>query len=180
MNKALLLIDIQNDYFPGGNWELFEPDKAVQNARKALMAFRDMGLPVIHVQHVNLREGAAFFLPDTQGVEIHKALTPIPGESIVVKHAPNSFFKTELLKILQEKNISQLVVCGMMTHMCIDTTVRAAKDYGLSVQLIQDACATKELSFGGRKLSADEVNHVYFASLDKMFADIISIDGLCL
>lgn len=180
MSKALLLIDIQNDYFSGGRSELVEPEKALDNALKVLTMFRDKDMPVIHVQHINLREGATFFLPNTHGAEIHKTLTPNPNEDIVIKHAPNSFFETTLSKIVEEKGISELVICGMMTHMCIDTTVRAAKDHGISVTLIHDACATKDLFFHDRKLSANEVNNVYFAGLDKMFAEIISIDDLCL
>lgn len=105
MSKALLLIDIQNDYFPEGKCELFEPEKALENALKALTAFRANGLPVIHVQHINTREGATFFLPNTHGVEIHNALSPNPNEDIVIKHTPNSFFETKLKDIIEEKGI---------------------------------------------------------------------------
>ena len=172
MSKALLLIDIQNDYFAGGKSELFEPEKALDAAAKVLDMFRRNGLPVIHVQHVNTREGATFFLPNTDGVKIHARLTPRDGESVVVKHAPNSFYDTDLSSIIKEKQIAELVVCGMMTHMCIDTTVRAAKDYGISVTLVHDACATKDLAFGGKKLPASMVQAAYLAGLNGMFAKI--------
>lgn len=178
MRTALLLIDIQNDYFSGGKCELFQPEKALENALKALTTFRANHLPVIHIQHINIREGATFFLPNTYGAQIHKSLTPKSNETVVIKHAPNSFFETTLKEKLEEKDISHLVICGMMTHMCIDTTVRAAKDFKLLVTLLKDACATKNLSFGETKLSANEINNVYFASLNNMFAKIISTDEL--
>ena len=73
MNKALLLIDIQNDYFPGGAWELSHVDEAAAQARLALERFREQHRPVFHVRHINTRPGAAFFLPDTPGSEIHTA-----------------------------------------------------------------------------------------------------------
>lgn len=180
MSKALLLIDIQNDYFPGGKCELSEPEKALENAFKALTIFRSRGLPVIHVQHINTQKGAAFFLPDTHGAGTHEALSPAPDEDVIIKHVPNSFYKTNLHEIIIKKGISELIVCGMMTHMCIDTTVRAAMDYLIPVTLIHDACATKDLCWGETVLPAQDVSNVYFAGLNKMFAKIIPIHKLCL
>lgn len=80
MNTALLLIDIQNDYFPGGAWELSHADEAAAQARLALGRFREQHRPVFHVRHINTRPGAAFFLPDTPGSEIHGAVKPLDGE----------------------------------------------------------------------------------------------------
>ena len=178
MSKALLLIDIQNDYFPGGKSELVNTDKALKKAATLLGVFRDKNLPVIHVQHISADSEAAFFLPNTAGVEIHPLLTPAPGETIITKHLPNSFCNTNLARIIKEKAISELVTCGMMTHMCIDTTVRAAKDNNIPVTLISDACATKDLVYGGNTISAKQVSNVFFASLNHMFATIISAEEL--
>ena len=178
MSKALLLIDIQNDYFAGGKAELFKPDEALYAAEKVLGMFRKHGLPVIHVQHINTREGATFFLSNTEGAKIHERLTPHDGESVVVKHTPNSFYNTSLSDIIREKQLSELVVCGMMTPMCVDTTVRAAKDYGISITLIHDACATKDLVFGGEKLPANMIQKAYLAGLNGMFANIIGASEL--
>jgi Amidases related to nicotinamidase len=172
-NTALLLIDIQDDYFEGGKNPLYNPEAALVNVQKALSLFRALGLPVIHVQHVNLREGAAFFLPDTEGVRIHEALTPQEGEYLVVKHAPSSFYQTGLDEILEWNHITSIVVCGMMSHMCIDTTVRAAKDYGLAVTLLEDACTTKDLVWNGEVLPAEIVHKTFMAALNGMFANVI-------
>ena len=171
--KALLIIDVQNDYFEGGKSELYNSKVALQNIEKVLMIFRQRNLPVIHVQHINNREGATFFLPNTDGVLIHKNITPLESEYIVTKHAPNSFFETNLLDIMKENNINDLVICGMMSHMCIDTTTRACKDFGIKVTLLNDACATKNLSFNGEIIPAETVHNTFMASLNGMFANVI-------
>lgn len=173
MNTALLLIDIQNDYFAGGKAELVEPLLAAENAHRILEYFRREKLPVIHVQHINTRQGATFFLPDSSGVEIHAKVKPLADEVIVTKNFPNSFLATNLDEVLQKKNVSKLVVCGMMTHMCIDTTVRACQERNLAVTLLSDACATKDLSFANEVIPAKTVHNAFMAALDGMFAQVI-------
>jgi len=179
MNIALLLIDIQNDYFPGGAMELVGSVEAGQRAAMLLAAFRRKGLPVIHVQHISTRPGATFFLPDTQGAEIHECVAPQEGETIVRKHFPNSFRETPLLEHLRSRNITGLVIAGMMTHMCVDTTTRAAADLGFACQLAHDACATRALSFDGATVSAADVQTAFVASLNGFFAKVQSAGDLC-
>lgn len=179
MDTALLLIDIQNDYFPGGAMELVGSDAAGEHAAMLLAAFRRKGLPVVHVQHFSTRPGATFFLPDTKGVEIHACVAPQQGETIVRKHFPNSFRETPLLEHLRERKISGLVIGGMMTHMCVDTTVRAAADLGFDCQLAHDACATRSLSFGGSTVAAADVQTAFVASLNGLFARVQSAADLC-
>ncbi len=176
MPKGLLLIDIQNDYFKGGKSPLANPLDALANAQKMLFSFRLAGLPIIHVQHVNIREGATFFLPDTHGVMIHDSLAPLENEFVVVKNTPNSFYGTGLAGIIEWNQITELVVCGMMSHMCVDTTVRAAKDFGLIVTLLEDACATKDLTWNGETIPAETVHKTFMAALNGMFAKVIKTD----
>lgn len=176
--QALLVIDVQNDYFPGGRSELVGAVSALEKAKTVLTRFREKKLPVIFVQHINTRPDATFFTPDTFGAEIHTDIKPLSNEPVIVKHAPNSFFQTNLLELLRDKGIRKLVVCGMMTHMCIDTTVRAAKDYGIPVTLLYDACATKNLSIMGKSIPAAEVHDAYMAGLNGMFAEIILAEQL--
>ena len=178
MKKALLIIDVQNDYFEGGRSELHNPLAALANIEKTLDVFRKEKLPVIHIQHINTRIGATFFLPDTDGVLIHKNLTPRDTEHIVIKHAPNSFLRTILLNIIRENGITELVICGMMSHMCVDTTTRACMDYDIKAILLEDACATKSLSFNGKTISAETVQDTFMASLNGMFAKVIKTSEL--
>jgi nicotinamidase-related amidase len=172
MSSALILIDIQNDYFPGGAMEVVGATAAANQAAKLLAAFRRKALPVIHIQHIATRAGATFFLPDTKGVEIHELVRPQQGEPVFQKHFPNSFRETVLLDYLRKGGIDQLVIAGMMTHMCIDTTVRAAADLGFSCLLAQDACATRALSFNGVEVAAEDVQVSYLAALGGLFAKI--------
>lgn len=173
MNRALLLIDIQNDYFPGGKYGLFRPDEAADKAALLLEAFRARRLSVVHVQHVSLPGGAAFFLPDTEGVRIHAKVSPLPGEPVVIKHAPDGFLKTDLKEVLDDRGVDHLVVCGMMSHMCIDTTVRAAKGRGYGVTLVGDACTTRDLVRDGRTFPAETVHAVFMAALRGTFAEVV-------
>jgi nicotinamidase-related amidase len=179
MNQALILIDIQNDYFPGGAMELVGSLAAGAEAGKLLQAFREKALPVIHIQHLSTRPGATFFLPHTRGVEIHSSVAPSQDEIVIQKNFPNSFRGTPLLDYLRERRITQLVIGGMMTHMCVDSTIRAAADLGFECFLAQDACATKALSFSGATIPAESVQAAFLAALNGLFAKVQSVAELC-
>jgi nicotinamidase-related amidase len=179
MTTALLIIDIQNDYFPGGAMELVGAVAASVQAAKLLSAFRRHARPIIHIQHIAAQAGATFFLPDTFGAEIHDSVRPGPDEPVFRKHFPNSFRDTALLEHLRNSGISRLVIAGMMTHMCIDSTTRAAADLGFACSVAHDACATRALSFNGVQVSAENVQAAYLAGLNGLFAKVLSTDELC-
>jgi nicotinamidase-related amidase len=178
MRTALLVIDIQNDYFPGGKMELVGSVQASAAATRLLAAFKKQSWPVYHVQHISIQPGATFFLPGTQGAEIHQAVKPLPTEPVITKHFPNSFRETDLLDRLKAENIGTLLICGMMTHMCVDTTVRAAFDLGFSCILTHDACATTNLTFNGITASAEQVQASYMAALGAVFAQVKGVDEI--
>lgn len=172
MNTALLIIDIQNDYFPGGAMELAGPADAAAQAGRLLADFRDKALPLIHIQHISAYPGATFFLPGTKGAEIHESVQPRDGEPVFQKFFPNAFRETPLLEHLRANEVSRLVIVGMMTHMCVDTTVRAAADLGFACVLAHDACATMDLAFGDVQVPAASVQAAYLAALNGIFADV--------
>src|SRR5262245_10680622 len=178
MSAALLLIDIQNDYFPGGKMELHGADAAAQTAGRLLAFFRQRGLPIVHVQHLSLRPGATFFVPNTPGVEIHAAVTPGKGEPTIRKPFPNSFRETELSQELQKQGIRQLVIAGMMTHMCVDATTRAAADQGYECRIVQDACATRNLKLDERAVAAPDVQAAFLAALNGAYGRVLTADAL--
>jgi nicotinamidase-related amidase len=179
MTQALLLVDIQNDYFPGGAMTLVGSPEAGIQAGHLLQAFRRAGRPVVHIQHLAARPGATFFLPGTAGAEIHTSVAPLPGEPVFQKHFPNSFRATPLQSHLQGLGVTHLVIAGMMTHMCIDTTVRAAFDLGFQCQLASDACATRGLARGGATVPAAQVQLAFLAALDGTFAQVLPVAELC-
>ncbi|MGE5467044.1 MAG: cysteine hydrolase family protein [Ignavibacteria bacterium] len=178
MTSALVIIDIQNDYFPGGAMALEGTDAAAANAARLLADFRARGLPVFHVQHLMKRANAGFLLPGTPGAQIHTSVVPAADEPVVIKHFPNSFRDTGLLERLRAAGATRLVVAGMMTHMCVDTTVRAAFDLGFEIMLAHDACATRALTFGGTRVPAAEVHAAYVAALHGIFAQAASTTAL--
>jgi len=174
MKTALLLIDIQNDYFPGGRMELEGSLQASLHAKDILDVGRAVGIPVFHIQHVSMQKGATFFLPDTEGVLIHENVKPLPEERVIQKHYPNSFRDTSLFDELKKSGIDRLIICGMMTQMCVDATVRAAFDYGFSCVVVHDACAARSLSFGADTIPAAHVQGAFMAALGSVYARVIA------
>jgi len=174
MNKGLILVDIQNDYFINGKMELAGMDAAAANAGKLLGLFRTNAWPTFHIQHIANYEGAAFFLPDTKGAELNPAIAPMAGETIIQKHFPNSFRETVLLDELKSAGVEQVVICGAMSHMCIDATTRAAADLGFACILVHDACATRNLEFEGKTIESADVHASFMAALESAYAQVVS------
>jgi nicotinamidase-related amidase len=162
---ALLLIDIQNFYFPGGRSPLENPEQASLNSRKILKSFRERGKCVVHIRH-NAKSGA----------EIHKNVAPIKGEKIISKNHVNSFKDTDLLEYLRSYKIKKLVICGMMTHMCVEAAARAASDLGFDCILIGDACDTRDLKYGNRMIKAKDVHFSTLSSLDGYYTKIMNTE----
>jgi nicotinamidase-related amidase len=178
LNTALLIVDIQNDYFPGGKMELVGSNDAATIALGLLSAFRNTNRPVIHVQHISAKPGASFFLPNTCGVEINDLVKPFENETVIQKNFPNSFRNTSLLEYLNRKKINRLVICGMMTHMCIDATTRAAFDYGFDCIIAENACATRNLMLNDEIVSARYVHLAFLSALNSIYASVINTDEI--
>jgi nicotinamidase-related amidase len=164
--EALLLIDIQNDYFAKGRFPLAGMDTAARNAQKLLADFRAKGLPVIHIRHVSLGDGAAFFRPDTAGSEIHPLVAPANGEIVLIKHYPNSFRETGLDAKLKGLGVTTIHVAGAQTNMCVDTTTRAGFDLGYRMVIHEGACAAR--AYLGTRL----IHRITIKTLGSVFAEI--------
>ena len=177
-DRCLILVDIQNDYFDGGNMPLVGMPDAAARARELLDHFRAEGAPLIHVRHLSTRPGGTFFIPDTDGARINEIVTPADGETVVEKHFPSAFRDTNLHDLLGTLGVKELVVCGAMTHMCIDTTVRAAFDLGYSCAVASDAVATRDLAYAGRTIEAADVQGAFLAALQVPFAAVKSAEEL--
>ncbi len=178
MKTALLLVDIQQDYFPNGRMEVVRATEASMIARNLLEYFREKKNPTIHIQHISMRAGATFFLPNTSGINIHESVAPLPNETVIKKNFPNSFRDTQLDECLVSKGIKELVICGMMSHMCIDATVRAAFDRGYTCIVAHDACATRNIFFNGIDIPAQHVHGAYMAALDAVYARVLSSEEI--
>ena len=165
MKTALLVIDIQKDYFPGGKFPLVNPLEAAKRAYMLLQCFREHSGKHIHIQHISLKPDATFFIKGDSGSDIHDAVAHFEGEPIVYKHQPNSFLNTDLLDLLKGWEVERVVITGMMTHMCVDATARAASDLGFQVVVAEDACATRDLKYGDTVIPAEHVHKAFLAAL---------------
>ena len=174
---ALIIIDIQNDYFNGGAMQLTDAAAAAEKAKTVLAYFRTKKMMVIHVKHIALQKGATFFLPDTKGAEINEQVLPLAAEKVITKNYPNSFRNTELLAYLKYHRIKNLVICGMMTDVCVDATVRASMDYGFKNIVISDAVATRDRELKGEIIKAGQINQAFLAGLNALgglYANILT------
>ncbi len=171
-NETLLVIDMQNDYYPGGAMELVGIEAAHANLLNLITTAHRQGNRVIYVQHI-ASEDASFFRRGTPGVELYNKLPIREDDPIIPKHYPNSFRETSLQTVLDRSGTKELLICGAMTHMCIDTTVRAGYDLGYDMRLVGDACATRDLEFEGGQLAADVVHRSFLSALEGTFCEVV-------
>ncbi|HLB42478.1 MAG TPA: cysteine hydrolase family protein [Gammaproteobacteria bacterium] len=174
MNTALLLLEIQNDYFPNGRTPLETSLEASTKALTVLQAFREKKQPIIHIQHISTQPDASYFLPCTKGAEFYANVQPLKNEMIIKKHYPNSFKDTSLLNYLIKNQINHLVICGMTTYLAIDATVRAAYDLGFSCTVLHDTCAARQLEFNHTIISAQNVHYAFLAALQPTYAAVLT------
>lgn len=178
MNTALVLLEMQNDYFPNGRVPLEKSVEASEKAQAVLQAYREQNLPVIHVQHISTHPKAKHFLPCTKGAEFAANVAPLKNETVIKKHYPNSFKDTNLRNYLTKNKIKHLVICGMTTQTTVDATVRAAYDLGFSCTVLHDACAAHQVEFNHVAISAHDVHYAFLAALYPMYANMLSCDEL--
>jgi nicotinamidase-related amidase len=165
LKTALLIIDVQEFYF-SGKGALVEPEKASQNAARLLQRFRKDGREVIHVRH-----------QASAGGEIHEHVKPLAGEKVITKQSVSCFKDTELLDYLRQIKVERLVICGMMTHMCVEAAARAAHDHGFQVVVVADACATRDLEYDGRTVAARDVHDATLATLARTYAEVVTTES---
>ena len=177
MKTALLLLDFQKDHFPGGKHPLVNALEAAKKAYMILQCFREHTGHHIHVQHISRKPDATIFISGDRGTDIHDSVAHFEGEPIVYKHEPNAFLNTELLELLRSWEIERIVVCGMMTHLDVDATVRAASEFGFQVIVAEDACATRDLSRADSVVSADLVQKSFLAAF-KSYGKVMKSDAI--
>src|SRR5262249_8622200 len=172
--RALVLIDIQNDYFPGGKWTLSGIESAADNAARVLAAARAAGDLVVHVRHEFPTADAPFFAPRSSGAQIHPKVQDREGEPVVLKHHVNSFRETDLKALLDSQGVEVVVICGAMSHMCVDAGARAASDLGYRCVVVHDACATRDQEFEGAVVPAAQVHAAFMAALRFGYARLVT------
>ncbi len=164
---ALLIVDVQEFYFPGGRMQLENPELAGMNAGLLLDHFRKNEMLVYHVRH-NFEPGG----------DIHPYVKPLGDEPVISKEQVNAFVGTGLLEMIRKDSVEQLVICGMQTHMCVEAAVRAAHDHGFTCLLASDACATRALQFEEHIISAKNVHYSTLNTLQGSYARVITTDAI--
>ena len=162
---ALLIVDIQNFYFPGEGPGLFHAEKASLAAKEVLHIFREQKKLVVHVRHKSKK-----------GFEIHPNVAPLSEEKVITKEAVNSFQNTDLLEYLKSNEITRLIIIGMQTQICLEGAVRAAHDFGFECVVVSDACATRDLKFGETTVKAEDVQAAVLATItDGRYGKVIDL-----
>ena len=178
-NPALLLIDLQkgldHQAYYGGNRN--NPD-AESNARRILERWRELNLPVFHVQHSS-QNPASPLHASKPGFAIKEEVKPVTGEPVLVKNVNSAFIGTDLKERLDEAGIDTLIIVGLTTNHCVSTTVRMAGNYGYQTILISDATAAFDtVGINGEKYDAETIHLTSLASLNHEFATVVDTEDL--
>ncbi len=168
MKTALLIIDVQNIMFTY-NGGVYKKDEVLDNIKFLLNKARTQSVPVFFIQHTDSEPGP-FNIGDIAR-EIHKDINPIDGEVVIPKYSWDSFLETELKTELDKKSIDKLIIAGMQTEFCVDTTVRSAYSNGYKNNiLVSDAHTTWDNDI----ISADLVIQHHNKIWDGRFAQLVT------
>ncbi len=170
--RAIVVIDLQNEYLAGGKLPLHEVDAAVEKAVLVIDDARSRGDKVIHIRHE--QPDGPIFVPGSDGAEIIASAAPGANETVITKNHPNSFRETPLKQVLDEEGVEEVVIVGAMSHMCVAATARAATDLGYTTVVVQDGCATMDLEYGGIRVPAEQVHAANMAALAFAHGKVVS------
>jgi nicotinamidase-related amidase len=169
--SALILIDCQNTYREGV-MQLEGVEPALIECQRLLARYRDAGRPVIHIQH-DAGAGTPYDVAARIGA-ISDIVAPKSGEPIVTKNYPSSFEKTNLDEVLQGLGVKNLTLVGFMTHVCVNSTARAAFNRGYRATVVGNATATRSLpNPTGGVVPAKELHNASLTALHDMFAVVV-------
>jgi nicotinamidase-related amidase len=163
--RAVIIVDLQNDYLATGSFALTGIDAAAANAARIVEAARGKGDRIVHVHHIAKEADSPLFAPGTDGIHPIPAVKPQDGDTVIIKNYPNSFRETTLQQALQADGIEEVTIVGAMSDVCIDATARAAADLGYGLTVVHDACATRDKVFGDSTVPAAQV-HATIMSLE--------------
>lgn len=179
-SSALVLIDIQQDYFTPDKLPIPDGERMLAEALRLRSWARNKGLRVVHIQQISPNPAAPIFALNSPGAAIHPALTPLADETVITKTLPSSFDRTPLDATLKSWGVTTLILAGLMTHMCVETTARGALPLGYAVIVAAQACASRDLpaASGQGLLTHQDVHQHALAALADRFADVMETDAI--
>lgn len=172
MKKALLVIDVQNEYFTG-KLPVSYPSGSLDNIVRAMDAASGHGVPVIIVQHAAIAQNAPVFKKGSPGWELHPDIARRPHDLLIEKTLPGSFTNTNLETWLRANNIDTVVIAGYMTQMCCDTTARQAFHLGFNVEFLSDATGTLAIKNDAGSVTDEELHRAILVTQAMRFSKVL-------
>lgn len=174
-SRALLVIDVQNEYFTG-KLPVTYPQGSLANILRAMDAAGHASIPVIVVQHAAPQPGSSVFLRGSEGWRLHPEIAGRSHDCLIEKSLPGSFTNTPLESWLREHAIDTVVITGYMTQMCCDTTSRQAVHLGFSVEFLSDATGTLAFKNAAGTVSAEELHRAVLVTQESRFARVMTTE----
>jgi len=171
--RALLVIDVQNEYFTG-KLPVVYPAGSLEQIIKLMQAAHQQNIPIILVQHSAPQPDAKTFIRNSEGWQLHEKVLLEPHDLTIEKQLPGSFTGTNLQEVLQTRNIDTVVICGYMTQMCCDTTARQAVHRGFQVEFMADATATLDIANYAGQVTAEELHRAILVTQAMRFSQVIN------
>jgi nicotinamidase-related amidase len=172
MKRALLVIDVQDEYFTG-QLPVTHPPASLDNILKVMNAASAQQIPIVVVQHTEPEADSPIFNQQTPAWQLHHTIAEHPHDLLIEKHLPGSFTGTELESWLREHQIDTVVISGYMTQMCCDTTARQAAHLGFGVEFLSDATGTLAFENEAGSATAEELHRATLVSQNSFFSKVL-------
>jgi nicotinamidase-related amidase len=173
MKRALLVIDVQNEYFTG-KLPVSYPQGSLEQITRAMSAAHELGIPIVLIQHSAPQPDSATFRRGSNAWELHPAVAQLPHTVLIEKSLPGSFTGTELEPWLHDHEIDTVVISGYMTQMCCDTTARQASHLGFGVEFLSDATGTLAFKNSAGEITDEELHRAILVTQQIRFSQVLS------
>lgn len=173
MQRALLVIDVQNEYF-SGKLPVTHPAGSLENVLKAMDTAIERNIPVVVIQHTALKEDSATFRKGTHEWDLHPEVATRHSDLWVEKNLPGSFTGTPLESWLRDNGVDTVVIAGYMTQMCCDTTARQAFHRGFQVEFLSDATGTLSVQNSGGSVTDEELHRAILVTQSMRFSKVLN------